>query len=126
MDSSAQDNEVFRSFMTKIAVSTYSVAVDAAEWRKLGSICMGSTDVHAYAQACHDGLWTDGQDQNSWFRIKQGAEAALGQADHDALVTILTSYLNITDPSHNGEQWRSLRETAQELLARIGSDLSTS
>jgi hypothetical protein len=112
--------------MTQIASSSYSVGIDAAEWRKLGNICSGSRDIHAYAQACRDGLWTDGQDQTSWCLIKQGAEAALGQADHDALVTILTSYLNITDPSHNGDQWRSLSATAHDLLARIGTDPSAS
>lgn len=115
----AIDKAIFKSFTIQLFVTSQSIGDDKGEWATLGQVSVGASDVHAYAQACHDKLWTTGLDQSSWALITQGAATALGQSDHDATVTVLTSYLNIRNPSHNADQWNTLRQNAYHALAQI-------
>ena len=98
-----------------------SINSDSDEWATLATICGSSQSVQDYAQGCQSQLWTDGLDQSSWASIKSGAGAAIGQSEDDAIVSVLTSYTNVTDPSHNSDQWEDLRQTASRLLVQINS-----
>ena len=115
------DHQAFIKFMAHVTQVNGSIGSDQGEWQALSDICSASTNIHDYTQRCQ-GLWTTGEDQSSWSTVMNAASTAGSQPDHDALVTVLTGFQGITDPSHNSDQWSDLRQFAGGLLDLIQPD----
>ncbi|PQJ28885.1 hypothetical protein [Rubritalea profundi] len=51
--------------------------------------------------------------------VKQAAASASVHNDHDSLLTILTGFSNISDPSHNSDQWDDIKALARASVKKL-------
>jgi len=111
----------FHKLVDKVKEMSGWITTDAGEWEKYAEICNDARDkgIHTYATRCSTELWTDGSDQSSWSTVKGTAAAAIGQDDHSALIRIFNGFLAINDPSHNNDEWNSLRDLARSSINLI-------
>lgn len=114
----------FKVLMGRVWQLNQGITTDAGEWGKYAEICLDAVvkGIRTYIDRCSKELWTTGLDQASWGSVINAANDASGLSDQAALIRIFEGFLPITSPSHNSDQWLSLRQFAYSSLDVLDLD----